>query len=139
MGGLTTAEIAAAFGVPEPTMAQRISRAKQRIAAAGRPLRLPEAGEMGERLRSVRHILYLIFNEGYAVNTGPQLHRTDLSGEAIRLARPACRMLPDHPETAGLLALMLVTDARRPARTAGRAGPSRRSTPGGCRRAGASG
>ena len=106
-GGLTTAEIAAAFLVPEATMAQRISRAKQRVKASGEPFRPPPD------LRSVRHVLYLLFNEGYAVSTGPALHRAELSAEAIRLTR----MLPaDDPETAGLLALMLLTDARRPAR-----------------------
>ncbi|WP_328478115.1 RNA polymerase sigma factor [Actinoplanes sp. NBC_00393] len=113
VGGLTTAEIAGAFLVPEATMAQRISRAKQRIKASGVPLRMPDPAERPDRLRSVRHVLYLIFNEGYAVSTGPALHRIELSAEAIRLTR----MLPQDGETAGLLALMLLTDARRDART----------------------
>ncbi len=117
VGGLRTAEIAAAFGVAETTMAQRISRAKHRITASGVPFRRPADAELPERLRSVRHILYLIFNEGYAVSAGPVLHRADLCTEAIRLTRLAHRMLPDDAETAGLLALMLLTDARRPART----------------------
>jgi RNA polymerase sigma factor (sigma-70 family) len=117
VGGLTTAEIAGAFGVPEATMAQRISRAKQRIKASGQPFRLPGADDRAERLRSVRHVLYLIFNEGYAASTGPVLHRVELSAEAIRLARLLHAMLPGDGETAGLLALMLLTDARRPART----------------------
>ncbi|MCU7726108.1 RNA polymerase sigma factor [Actinoplanes sp. KI2] len=105
--GLTTAEIAAAFLVPEPTMAQRISRAKQRIKASGVPFRQPDD------LRSVRHVLYLLFNEGYAASAGPVLHRVDLTAEAIRLAR---MLDPAEPESAGLLALMLLIDARRPAR-----------------------
>jgi RNA polymerase sigma factor (sigma-70 family) len=117
VGGLTTAEIARAFLVPEATMAQRISRAKQRIKASDVPFRMPAAGEWGERLRSVLHVLYLIFNEGYASSTGADLARTDLSGEAIRLTRQVHANLPDDPEVAGLLALMLLTDARRPART----------------------
>jgi RNA polymerase sigma factor (sigma-70 family) len=116
-GGLTTAEIARAFLVPEATMAQRISRAKQRIKASEVPLGMPGAGEWGERLRSVLHVLYLIFNEGYASTTGADLARTDLSAEAIRLTRQVHLGLPDDPEVAGLLALMLLSDARRPART----------------------
>ena len=120
VGGLTTVEIANAFLVPEATMAQRISRAKQRIKASGLPFRLPTGDEWPERLRSVLHVLYLLFNEGYTSSTGPDLHRTELSGEAIRLARMVHRILPDDTEVAGLLALMLLTDARRPART----GPS---------------
>ena len=116
VGGLTTAEVAAAFGVPEATMAQRISRAKQRIKASGQPFRLPADGERAEAVRSVLHVLYLIFNEGYAASAGPRLHRVELSAEAIRLARLAHRMLPGDGEAAGLLALMLLTDARRPAR-----------------------
>ena len=116
VGGLTTAEIARAFLVPEATMAQRISRAKQRIKASGAPFRMPAAGERAERLRSVLHVLYLIFNEGYTSSSGADLHRTELSGEAIRLTRMVHRMLPDDGEVAGLLALMLLTDARRPAR-----------------------
>ena len=117
VGGLTTAEIAHAFLVPEATMAQRISRAKQRIRASAAPLRMPEPPEWRARLRSVLHVLYLIFNEGYAVSTGPGVHRTELSSEAIRLTRTVHRLLPDDGEVAGLLALMLLTDARRPART----------------------
>jgi RNA polymerase sigma factor (sigma-70 family) len=117
VGGLTTAEIARAFLVPEATMAQRISRAKQRIKASGVPFRTPDQADWAERLRSVLHVLYLIFNEGYASTTGPNLHRVELSAEAIRLTRTVHRMLPDDAEVAGLLALMLLTDARRPART----------------------
>ena len=117
VGGLTTAEIAGAFLVPEPTMAQRISRAKQRIRSSGVPFRLPSAGERAERLGAVLHVLYLIFNEGYATSSGPELQRTDLSNEAIRLARLVRGQLPGDGEVAGLLALMLLTDARRPART----------------------
>jgi RNA polymerase sigma factor (sigma-70 family) len=121
VGGLTTAEIATAFLVPEATMAQRISRAKQRIAASGGAFRMPTADEQGDRLRSVLHVLYLLFNEGYASSAGADLHRVDLSGEAIRLARALHALLPEDGEVAGLLALMLLTDARRPART-GRVG-----------------
>ena len=118
VGGLTTAEIANAFLVPEGTMAQRISRAKQRIKNSGVPFRLPAADdEWQQRRRSVLHVLYLIFNEGYASSVGRELHRVELSGEAIRLARMVHRMLPEDGEVAGLLALMLLTDARRPART----------------------
>ncbi len=117
VGGLTTAEIANAFLVPETTMAQRISRAKQRIKSSGVPFRMPLAEERAERLASVLHVLYLIFNEGYASSSGADLNRTELSGEAIRLARAVHRMLPDDGEVAGMLALMLLTDARRPART----------------------
>jgi RNA polymerase sigma factor (sigma-70 family) len=117
IGGLTTAEIANAFLVPEATMAQRISRAKQRIKASGVPFRMPARAEWAQRLRSVLHVLYLIFNEGYASSTGDDLHRVELSGEAIRLTRTVHRLLPEDSEVAGLLALMLLTDARRPART----------------------
>ncbi len=117
VGGLTTREIAAAFLIPEATMAQRISRAKAKIKASGEPFSLPPPGERTERLRSVLHVLYLIFNEGYTSSSGPDLARTDLSGEAIRLARTAHAALPEDPEVAGLLALMLLTDARRPARS----------------------
>jgi RNA polymerase sigma factor (sigma-70 family) len=116
VGGLTTAEIANAFLVPEATMAQRISRAKQRIKASAVPFRMPERSDRAQRLRSVLHVLYLIFNEGYASSAGDDLHRPELSGEAIRLTRTVHRMLPDDSEVAGLLALMLLTDARRPAR-----------------------
>ena len=117
VGGLTTAQIANAFLVGEATMAQRISRAKQRIKASGVPFRMPTRKQLPARLRSVLHVLYLIFNEGYASSTGRELHRTDLSDEAIRLSRMIQRMLPDDAEVAGLLALMLLIDARRPART----------------------
>jgi RNA polymerase sigma factor (sigma-70 family) len=117
VGGLTTREIASAFLVPEATMAQRISRAKAKIKASDEPFSLPSAGERADRLRSVLHVLYLLFNEGYASSSGPDLARTDLSGEAVRLARAIRAALPDDPEVAGLLALMLLTDARRPART----------------------
>lgn len=117
VGGLTTAEIARAFLVPEATMAQRISRAKQSIRTSGVPFGLPAEGERAARLATVLHVLYLIFNEGYASTGGSQLHRQELSSEAIRLARVVRRLLPDHGEAAGLLALMLLTDARRVART----------------------
>jgi RNA polymerase sigma factor (sigma-70 family) len=117
VGGLTTAEIGRAFLVPEATMAQRISRAKQRIRAAGASFGpLPE-DERGERLATVLHVLYLIFNEGYTASGGPDLQRAELTREAIRLARALHALLPDDGEVAGLLALMLLTDARRPART----------------------
>jgi RNA polymerase sigma factor (sigma-70 family) len=117
VGGLTTAQIAAAFLVPEATMAQRISRAKQRIESSGVAFAMPNAGEWAARRASVLHVLYLIFNEGYLASSGAQLARAELSGEAIRLARIARLALPGDPEVAGLLALMLLTDARRPART----------------------
>jgi RNA polymerase sigma factor (sigma-70 family) len=117
VGGLTTSEIANAFLVPEATMAQRISRAKQRIKASGESFRMPTPDEQTARLRTVLHVLYLIFNEGYTSSSGRQLHRAELSDEAIRLTRMVHRMLPDDSEVTGLLALMLLTDARRPART----------------------
>jgi len=117
VGGLTTAEIANAFLVPEATMAQRISRAKQRIKTSGVPFRMPSDAERGERLAAVLHVLYLIFNEGYASSIGPELQRSDLAGEAIRLTRAVRHLLPGDGEVAGLLALMLLTDARRAART----------------------
>jgi len=117
VGGLTTAQIARAFLVPETTMGQRISRAKQRIIATGIGFQLPPAAERADRLRVVLHVLYLIFNEGYTTTSGPWLHRSELTGEAIRLARAVHRLLPGDGEVAGLLALMLLTDARRPART----------------------
>jgi RNA polymerase sigma factor (sigma-70 family) len=116
VGGLTTAEIAGAFLVPEATMAQRVSRAKQSVKASGVPFRMPGTDEGPARLTAVRHVLYLIFNEGYATSGGPSLVRLDLSNEAIRLARMLHRALPDDAEATGLLALMLLTDARRPAR-----------------------
>jgi RNA polymerase sigma factor (sigma-70 family) len=117
VGGLTTAQIARAFLVPEATMAQRISRAKQRIKATGIPFRLPPEQERSDRLAAVLQVLYLIFNEGYTTTAGPHLHRAELTGEAIRLTRAVHRLLPADGEVAGLLALMLLTDARRPART----------------------
>ena len=117
VGGLTTREIAAAFLVPEPTMAQRISRAKTTLKASGEPFTLPPPDQRAGRLASVLHVLYLLFNEGYASSGGPELARSDLSGEAIRLARGLHASLPADPEASGLLALMLLTDARRPART----------------------
>jgi RNA polymerase sigma factor (sigma-70 family) len=117
VGGLTTAQIASAFLVPEATMAQRISRAKQRIRATGIPFRMPPESERDERLRVVLHVLYLIFNEGYTATSGPDLQRLELTREAIRLTRELRRLLPDDGEVAGLLALMLLTDARRAART----------------------
>ena len=117
VGGLTTAEIARAFLVPEATMTRRISRAKQRIKDSGIPFGMPPGAERTQRLGAVLHVLYLIFNEGYASTSGPSLHRGELSAEAIRLARMVHRLLPDDGEVTGLLALMLLTDARRPART----------------------
>src|SRR5690606_7919745 len=117
VGGLTTAEIARAFLVPEATMAQRISRAKQRIRAAGARFELPGPGEWDDRLRVVLQVLYLMFNEGYLASSGPDLARPDLTAEALRLARLLHARVPDDPEVAGLLALMLLTEARRPART----------------------
>jgi RNA polymerase sigma factor (sigma-70 family) len=117
VGGLTTVEIANAFLVPEATMAQRISRAKQNIKASGVPFRLPSSQERSERLPAVLHVLYLIFNEGYASSTGAHLQRLDLAREAIRLTRSAKGLLPDDSEVMGLLALMLLTNARRAART----------------------
>jgi len=116
VGGLTTAQIAAAFLVPEATMGMRISRAKATIKAGGLEFDLPP-GEARERLRAVRHVLYLIFNEGYTASSGDQLTGPSLSGEAIRLARLLSRLVPEDAETSGLLALMLLTEARRPART----------------------
>jgi RNA polymerase sigma factor (sigma-70 family) len=117
VGGLTTAEIARAFLVPVPTMTRRISRAKQHIKESGIPFGMPPSSERAERLGAVLHVLYLIFNEGYAATSGPRLQRSELSAEAIRLARVVHRLLPDDAEVTGLLALMLLTDARRPART----------------------
>ncbi len=117
VGGLTTAEIAHAFLVPEPTMAQRISRTKQRIKNSGIPFQLPTTEVRAQRLRAVLHVLYLIFNEGYTSSVGPDLRRRDLSHEAMRLTRILHHLQPDVTEVAGLLALMLLTDARRQART----------------------
>jgi RNA polymerase sigma factor (sigma-70 family) len=117
VGGLTTAEVARAFLVSEATMTRRITRAKQQIKDSGIPFRLPAQKERAERLAAVLHVLYLIFNEGYAATSGPSLHRVELSADAIRLTRIVHRLLPDDSEVAGLLALMLLTDARRAART----------------------
>ena len=117
VGGLTTAEIAHAFLVPEATMAQRISRAKQSIKNSGIPFQLPTVEERAQRLSAVLHVLYLIFNEGYTSSAGPDLRRADLSHEAMRLARIVHHLQPGDTEAAGLLALMLLTDARRLART----------------------
>ena len=117
VGGLATAEIARAFLVPEATVAQRISRAKQRIKASGAEFRLPPPAERAARMVAVLHVLYLIFNEGYTASSGAELHRVELTAETIRLTRQVHETLPDDGEVAGLLALMLLTDARRPART----------------------
>jgi RNA polymerase sigma factor (sigma-70 family) len=125
VGGLTTAQIAAAFLVPEATMAQRISRAEQTIKASGARFAMPEPAERDVRLHIVLHVLYLIFNEGYAVTAGPDLVAPELSAEAIRLTRWLHRLLPADTEVTGLLALMLLTDARRAARV----GPDGRLVP----------
>lgn len=117
VGGLTTTEIAHAFLVPEATMAQRISRAKSTVKSSGVPFQMPEASERSERMRVVLHVLYLIFNEGYTSSAGPELQRVELTREAIRLTRQVRRVLPDDGEVAGLLALMLLTDARHQARS----------------------
>jgi RNA polymerase sigma factor (sigma-70 family) len=117
VGGLSTAEIARAFLVPEATIAQRISRGKQRIRRSGIPFSLPAEPERAERLRVVLHVLYLIFNEGYTASSGPHLQRGELTAEAIRLTRELSRLLPGDGEVAGLLALMLLTEARRAARS----------------------
>jgi predicted RNA polymerase sigma factor len=117
VGGLNTGEIARAFLVPEPTMAQRISRAKQTIKASGVDFQMPSPAEWADRLKSVLHVLYLIFNEGYTASGGPSLQRHDLTSEAIRLTRTVHQLRPDDAEVSGLLALMLLTDARRAARS----------------------
>jgi predicted RNA polymerase sigma factor len=117
VGGLTTAEIARAFLVPKLTIGRRISRAKERIKASGIPFRMPDADERAERLGSVLHVLYLVFNEGYTTSSGAELGRADLANEAIRLVREVHNLLPRNGDVAGLLALMLLTDARRAART----------------------
>jgi RNA polymerase sigma-70 factor, ECF subfamily len=117
LGGLTTAEIARAFFVPEPTMAQRIVRAKAKIRDAHIPYRVPHHGDLPERLDAALAVLYLIFNEGYVATSGEELARPDLSAEAIRLARLLVGLMPDEPEAAGLLGLMVLTEARRGART----------------------
>jgi RNA polymerase sigma factor (sigma-70 family) len=116
VGGLTTAEIAGAFFVPETTMAQRISRAKQGIRDAGATFSIPPPSDMESRIRAVLHVLYLIFNEGYTTSSGDEITRTDLTHEAIRLTRQLHTLRPDDAEVKGLLALMLLTEARRPAR-----------------------
>jgi RNA polymerase sigma-70 factor (ECF subfamily) len=116
LGGLTTPEIARAFLVPEPTLAQRLVRAKRKIRDAGIPYRVPPAELLAERLDGVLRVLYLVFNEGYAASSGDSLIRRELCAEAIRLARVVVSLLPDEPEARGLLALMLLHDARREAR-----------------------
>jgi len=117
LGGLTTPEIARAFLVPEATMAQRIVRAKAKIRAANIPYRVPEDGDLPDRLAGVLAVIYLIFNEGYLASSGERLVREELCGEAIRLARLVDELMPDEPEAAGLLALLLLTDARSAARS----------------------
>ena len=122
LGGLTTAEIARAFLVPEATMAQRLVRAKAKIRDAGIPYRVPAEADLPGRLAGVLAVVYLIFNEGYTASSGDRLARADLCAEAIRLGRLLARLMPDEPEVTGLLALMLLTESRRAART-GRTAP----------------
>jgi RNA polymerase sigma factor (sigma-70 family) len=117
VGGLTTGEIAKSFLVPELTIGRRISRAKESIKSSGIAFQMPDTAERAERLGSVLHVLYLVFNEGYTASSGPELRRADLSNEAIRLVREVHKLLPGNGDVAGLLALMLLTDARRAART----------------------
>ncbi|MEO7752404.1 MAG: sigma-70 family RNA polymerase sigma factor [Terracoccus sp.] len=117
LGGLTTAEIARAFLVPEATMAQRIVRAKRKIRDAGIPYRVPRDADLPARLASVLTVVYLVFTEGHTASSGPDLGRPDLAAEAVRLGRSLVELMPDEPEVAGLLALMLLSEARRPART----------------------
>jgi RNA polymerase sigma-70 factor (ECF subfamily) len=122
LGGLNTAEIARAFLVPEPTMAQRLVRAKGKIRDARIPYRVPEAADLAGRLQSVLAVVYLVFNEGYAASSGADLVRGELCAEALRLGRLLAELMPDEPEVLGLLALMLLTEARRAARTSAEGG-----------------